>query len=74
VGRWLKSALQEIAAVVLPPPVDPILVSLATGPLRPAVPLGRLRGDRIVTNLAELEQPEDGLPEHRVRSKRLFWW
>ncbi|MBM3273654.1 MAG: hypothetical protein FJZ00_00770 [Candidatus Sericytochromatia bacterium] len=69
----MKSALREIAAVVMPP-VDPVLASLATGPLRPAMPLGRLRGDRIVTNLAELEVPEDGLPEHKLRSKRLFWW
>ncbi len=70
---WLRGAIWELVAVLVPPPVDPVLVSLATGPLRPAAPLGHLRGDRAVYNLAEID-PDDGLPDFKVRSRRLRWW
>ncbi|MBM3267606.1 MAG: hypothetical protein FJZ01_08155 [Candidatus Sericytochromatia bacterium] len=67
--RW---AIGELVGAFAPP-VDPVLVSLATGPLRPAVPLGRLRGDRAVSNLAEID-PDAGLPDFKVKSHRVAWW
>jgi hypothetical protein len=68
----LHWAIGELAAVFVPP-IDPALATLGTGPLRPAAPLGRLRGERPVHNLAELD-PGAGLPEFKLRSARVAWW
>lgn len=65
--------VREIVAAVAPPPVDPVLVTLGTGPLRPATPMGHLRGERSVPNLAEAD-PDEDLPLWKVRSPRVYWW